>query len=281
MKTKTEAALIILLLAGSATNVSADPWADEVVSYTPGTGVTNDFITGTPFTNTNTVLGEPTRYTSEPVNFGGPVQPFSGPFRNTEILAIGRGGQLTVSFDKPVRDHAGNPFGIDLLIFGNTAYLLNPFATNGVAGSPNSEGGKVEVSADGLTYFEIVGAIADGPFPTMGYRDVLDPLSSDPGLSPTDFTKPADPALVTTGLTLAQLVAAYDGSGGGVGIDISSTGLSWISYVRISNAAGAQFVPEIDGFADVRVPEPGAMVLLVSLFSAAACRGSKWDKSRR
>jgi hypothetical protein len=103
----------------------------------------------------------------------------------------------------------------------------------------------------------------------MGYSDVIDPLSSDPGSALTDFTKPVDPSLVTTGLTLPQMVAAYDGSGGGVGIDISATGLPAISYVRISNAVDAQFVPEIDGFADVRaVPEPGTWVVFVGLLAA-------------
>jgi hypothetical protein len=244
-------------------SVHANPWADNVVGYIAGTGVPNDFITGNPFTDANTALGEPTRFTSDIDNYPGPVQPFSAAFRSNEIVSIGRGGQLTVSFDTPVLNHPANPFGIDLLIFGNTSYLLNPYATDGVAGDPNSEEGKVEVSADGITFYEILGAGADSVFPTMGYQDVLDPLSVDAGILPTDFTKPVDPNLVTMGLTLSQLVAAYNGSGGGVGIDFSSTGLSQISYVRISNAIDAVNVPEIDGFADVRaVPEPTTLALL-------------------
>jgi len=268
MKFKKRIVCLALLCQLTLTiDAHANPWADSVVSYVAGLNIPNDFVTGTPFNDASTALGEPTRFTSDAANFGSPVQPFSGAFRSNEIVSIGRGGQLTVSFDSPVLNHAANPFGIDLLIFGNTSFFLDPFATDGVAGPPNAEGGKIEVSADGLTYFEIIGASADSEFPTMGYRDVLDPLSADAGTIPTDFTKPVDPNLVTTGLTLPQLVAAYDGSGGGVGIDISSTGLSQISFVRISNASDATFVPEIDGFADVRaVPEPTTLVLMSLMF---------------
>jgi len=142
----------LLVLAASTSTQAADPWADGVVNYTPGTGIANDFATGNPFSDSSTALGEPTRFTSDSANFGGPVQPFNSPFRANEVVSIGEGGSLTVSFDEPVTDDPLNPFGIDLLVFGNSFYFLTPFASDGVAGSPSTEGGRIEVSADATAF---------------------------------------------------------------------------------------------------------------------------------
>jgi hypothetical protein len=255
--------LATLLALGTSMSVrAADPYADNVVAYTEGTGVGNDFVTGDAFNDSSVALGQPTRFTSDILNFGGPVHPFNSPFRANEVVSIGEGGSLTVSFDEPVIDDPLNPFGIDLLVFGNSFYFLSPYASDGVASGAATEGGKVEVSADGVIFHEITGVGADGIFPTLGFLDVTDPLSSSPGLVPSDFTKPVDPNFDPNGLTLSQIVTGFDGSGGGVGIDLAATGLSAISYVRVSNLAGSGVTPEIDGFADVQaVPEPSTLVL--------------------
>ncbi|HMP04815.1 MAG TPA: hypothetical protein PJ982_00565 [Lacipirellulaceae bacterium] len=245
---------------------AADPWADQVISYAPGEGISNDFYSGQPFSNPLVALGEPTRFTS-PSDFGSVVTPLNSPFRADEVVSIGRGGHLTVRFDEPIVDHPLNPFGIDLLIFGNaffTGSFFNPdfsFNPAGVADGVDSEGGLIEVSADGVTFLPVPGE-ADGLFPTNAYADIVDPFTSTPGLVPADFTRPVDPSFNPVGKTFAEIVAGYNGSGGGVGIDISVTGLSSISYVRISTPIGAAFIPEIDAFAAVAsIPEPATLIL--------------------
>ena len=55
------------------------------------------------------------------------------------------------------------------------------------------------------------------------------------GSVPSDFTKPVDPSFDVAGLNTAGVVAGYDGSGGGAGIDLASVGLSEISYVKVFN----------------------------------------------
>jgi hypothetical protein len=240
----------------------ADPWADQVVTYTQGAGVGNDFVTGSPFNDPLTTLGEPTRFTS-PSSFGGAVTPLNAPFRANEIVSIGRGGQLVVKFQDPVTNDPGNPFGIDLLVFGNSFFTGSLASPSGTASGIASEGGTVEVSADGVNFFAVPGA-ADGLFPTNGYADLTDPFSPAPGAVPTNFTLPVDPAFNPIGKTYAQILAGYAGSGGGLGIDLAPTGLSSISYVRVSNPADAQAVPEIDAFADVApVPEPTAAATIL------------------
>lgn len=246
----------------------ADPWADAVVEYTQGAGVGADFVTGSQFNNPSVSLGEPTRYTSEPENFGGATTPLQSSFRATELVSIGRGGSLTVRFDEPVVDDPANPFGIDLLVFGNAFYFDANFPS-GVAGALAAEGGMIEVSDDGAAYVAIPGVQADGLFPTLGYLDLTDPFATSPGAVPADFTRPVNPAFNPAGLGFAAIVAGYGGAGGGAGIDLAGTGLAQVRFVRITNPVGAAFVPEIDGFADVRaVPEPAGLLLLGATLAA-------------
>ena len=182
---KLMASRLVACLVALAANVAsaADPWADAVVSYVQGDGVGNDFVTGNPFNDPLVALGEPTRITS-PDSFPGAVTLVNSPFRSSEIVSIGRGGSLVVRFDEPVVDHGANPFGIDLLVFGNAfltgAFFSNPAAT---ATGVTSEGGMVEVSADGVNFFAVPGD-ADGLFPTNAYADIVDPLVSTPNPPP-------------------------------------------------------------------------------------------------
>ncbi len=247
---------------------AADPWADSIVSYTPGDGITNDFYSGTPYSDATTALGEPTRFTS-PDNFGGVVTPLNSPFRSNEVVSIGRGGSLVVAFDEPVVDDPLNPFGIDLLVFGNAFFVgtfFNPdfsFNPAGAAEGVADEGGLIEVSSDGVTFFAVPGS-ADGLFPTNAYADIVDPFATTPGAVLADFTRPVDPSFDTNGKTFAEIVAGYAGSGGGLGVDIGPTGLSSISYVRLTNPTDAQLIPEIDALADVAsIPEPSSNILIV------------------
>ncbi|MEM1184281.1 MAG: GC-type dockerin domain-anchored protein [Planctomycetota bacterium] len=227
---------------------ASDAWADRVVSYDQGIGAASGF------TDPSTALGEPTRITSPSSSFGGATTPFQGAFGTSELVSIGEGGHLTVEFDEPVRDELGNPFGVDLLVFGNAFYLDTDFP-NGVAGGLFAEGGAISVSADGITFFDVPNAIADGAFPTNGFLDPTGPLTTGgqqvTGTIESDFTLPVDPSFNPTGLPFADLLAGYDGSGGGVGIDIGELGLSEISFVRIDNPVGAGGSPEIDGLSDV------------------------------
>lgn len=233
---------------------AGDPWADRVISYTPGSAL------GSGFTTPEVALGRPERFSGEGI-FPGAVTPFSPAWGADELVAIGEGGSLIVAFDRPVRDDARNPFGIDLLIFGNSGFIDQSYP-NGIAGGlfGGGDGGRIDVSEDGVVWVSIPSVQADGMFPTLGYRDLLDPYSTVRGRVRTDFTRPVDPSLGTFGLSFAQVVAGYQGSGGGAGVDLAGTGLRSISYVRITGTAATA---DIDAMADVRaVPSPGAIGLV-------------------
>ena len=249
-------------LGSAAPNANAgeiSPFASQVISYAAGSGAAgND--------NPLAAIGSPTRFTGVQYGFAGPVNPFNPSFDPDETVTIGRGGSIVLAFDHQVRNDAANPYGIDLLVFGNS-FFYDPVNFDTRADALASEGGTIDVSQDGQHWFAIHGVEADGLFPTLGYSDLTDPYGSDPGQALTDFTKPVDPNFDWRGKNFSQILAGYNGSGGGAGVDIGSVGLDWIQYIRISNASNASGTPEIDAVSDVApVPSPGAGVcaLLVS-----------------
>jgi hypothetical protein len=224
------------------------PFADEVVAFDPGFG-------GVPgYDQPTAALGEPSRMTGwdwAPET----VTTFQPAWLPSQIVSLGVGGSITLAFDHDVLDDPRNPFGIDLLVFGNS-FCTDPSHPAGVCGSFVAEGGRIDVSSDGRTWITIPDLEADAAFPTMGYSDA-GPYDSNPGLEPTDFTRPVDPTFGPwlAGLSHADIVAAYDGAGGGVGIDLSVVGVSAIRFVRIVNDAGIT-TPEIDAIADVSPSGP-------------------------
>ncbi len=72
------------------------------------------------------------------------------------------------------------------------------------------------------------------------------------------------------GMTLAEMIAAYDGSAGGTGFDLRwldpkdyaalpvdpNTGSRWIQYVRIEDDPASSVTTEVDAIADVRSGDP-------------------------
>ena len=225
-----------------STNAHAqDPFAHEVVSYESGSGAVRGFD------DPSSALGSPTRTTGGTL-FPSAVTPFQPAYMPLELVSIGAGGSLVLAFDHDVDNDPRNPFGIDLIVFGN------PFCTdsaypNGVIDSMFSEGGSIELSSDGETWYLVPGLVADGPLPTLGWLDT-GPYATAPGEVPSNFTRPVDPSLQVIGMDYEELRAAYDGSGGGVGIDLDTVGLDSIRFVRIVNAS-AMHSPEIDAIADV------------------------------
>ncbi len=259
-------AMVVSVGAAHAVPTSGDPWADEVVQYLPGVGASPAYG------NPATVLGAPTRVTGEQFGFPGAVTMFNPAFGTNEILSIGTGGSVAVRFDEPITNDPAHLFGVDLIVFGNEGFLDDSFPDGqqtDPAGLFSNDLMDVEVSADGTTWLP-VGTFREGLFPTQAYLDVP-AQSSSGGSVKTTFTRPIDPSLTLSdfdGLSYAQSLALYDGSGGGTPIDIAATGLSSISFVRISNNGSSPI--ELDSIA--AVPEPATGLVLVGLFVFALWR---------
>lgn len=248
---KTSAAVmpcaVLAIVVSTSTHArSDDPYADEVIAYIQGSGAAPGYTTP------QVVIGSPERFTGEGI-FPSVVSPFNPAFGVDEIVSIGVGGSLTVRFNTPLTDDPNNLYGIDLLIFGNAGFIDDAFPSGVVGGLFGNDGGVIEVSMDGANWRALPNVLAEGLAPALGYLDA-GPYDEAPGSVLSDFTRPVDPLLQMphfAGLTHPQLLALYRGSGGGVGVDIASIGLTEISYVRISNPSGGSMNVEIDAFSDV------------------------------
>ena len=234
-----------LLLASLLGGTLQAQFAAEVVEHLPGQGASGAFADPT------AALGPPTRLSGTPME-PSVVSPFQPAWRPGELVTIGAGGHLVIAFEEPVEDHPGNPFGIDLIIFGN-AFFTAADQNVPCTGALYAEGGVISVSSDGNDFITIEDTAADGLYPTLGYQDAH-PFGSVAGSEPTDFTRPVDPGLadlVTDGLCWEELLLVYDGSGGGTPIDLAPTGLESIRFVRISVPEDPSYLPEVDAVADV------------------------------
>ncbi len=246
-------------------SASADIFATSVISYDAGSNAT------TGYTDASTALGSAERFTGEGV-FPGGVTPFNPAFGTDELVSVGSGGHLTLGFDATITNSASHTYGIDLIVFSNAGFLDTSWSDadpnndgSGVIG-PNpfvfGAGGEatIQVSQNGTEWFTASITTLD-LFPTLGYSDYATATPGAHGSIESDFAQAMDPSLTLddlAGMSFAEIVALYDGSGGGIGIDIASTGLDSASYVRFLNNSGEAF--EIDAVA--AVPAPGVLFML-------------------
>jgi hypothetical protein len=258
---------VLMLLTGmlaGGTPVLADggggessPYAVEVVSSTGPFG-------SSPYDDPNAVLGKPTTiykdpWTSPPTELLKLVEPAWNVGLDDEslITTLNEGAEIVVRFDHQVENDPNNPYGIDLIVFGNAFFAgsgwvsdetdMDTYMLNDPAGC-NTEPVTVAVSQDGENWHEFTdGPYADSMFPTHAWE--WDSVNHEWTDNEMDFTRPVDPSLTLSdfnGISAAQAIALYDGSGGGTGYDLAETPYSWIQYVKVTSAGG-----EIDAFADV------------------------------
>ncbi len=289
----------LLLAVPTAAEYAYDPddFAVEVIDYHAGnSGHVNDYLEPTQdYKDPAVTLGRPTVDTTGDddaisMDDPAPVNPVYGPARHFEVCTVGYDahreglqsvydgtGYLELRFGRKVFDNPLNPFGSDLIVFGN-AFLetaggpwdnADP-ADADVLAALSSEPGGVLVSQDGENWFRLPdpgpsGRGADDFAPTLGR--VYDPTDPDGGIDteywtnhwwghPTNPTLPLDPALEPShwqGGSVADVATAYRGSAGGTALDLGdlassdyaqldvdpATGMAWIEYVRIEDPKDA------------------------------------------
>lgn len=264
--------LMVLALAGACAPALADsPFAAAWLSYEPGL-TDSPTYTGNP----GAAVGSPERMTGEFYNFPSVVTPFNPAYGPDEVVSVGGGGSLVLMFDHPVVDDPANPYGLDLIVFGNAGFVDDSYPEGrtlpGAAMFGSGALARVLVSADGSAWREIAGAV-DARFPTLGYSDLADPYSLTAGAVGADFEVPVNPAFDPSSRSFAELVAGYAGSGGGAGFDLAGTGLASILYIRFENLGAGTAAFEIDAVSDVRaVPAPGVALGLLALGARARRR---------
>lgn len=256
-------------IAACASTAIANPFASSVLSYDPGSNAAAGY------TDASVALGSAERFTGEGI-FPGGVTPFNPAWGSDEIVSVGAGGHLALGFDTAITNDASHAYGIDFILFGNAGFVLTGDGSVGANPAIFGAGGEatVEVSQNGSDWVTAT-VTTLGLFPTLGYSDFVDPTPGAPGLIETDFTKAMDPTLQLSdlaNLSLTELYALYNGSGGGVGIDIEGTGLDSASYVRLTNNSGERF--EVDAIAVVPAPMSVTMLSLAGLCATRRRRTS-------
>lgn len=253
------------MIAGATSIVFANPFATSVLSYEAGSNA------AVGYTDFNAALGSAERFTGEGI-FPSGVTPFNPAFGTDELVSVGSGGHLTLGFDTTITNGASHAFGIDLIVFSNSGFIDTSWSD----ADPNNDGtgvvgtnpfifgaggnATVQVSQNGTNWFTAAITSFD-LLPTLGYSDFDVPSPGAIGNIETDFTRAMDPTLTLNdfaNLSFAQIIALYNGSGGGIGIDIASSGLQSANFVRFLNESDSAF--EIDAIAVV--PAPGTLALL-------------------
>lgn len=271
--------VVLILMNCLAAAVPASEFASTVI-YSSGT------FGGYPYNDPSAVLGEPAAYVRDGSNtmtcslVYGAWSITPAPDLKPVITTIGVNGVIIVGFDHPVLDDPANPYGIDLIVFGNAFFAHNSQGYLGPttdmdtvvlsdSGGVSDEPVKVEVAAvlnpgnlnDPNFWFPFAYLPADGMYPTN--RFVWDSVNKQWGQSLNPL-KPVNPMLKSSdfaNLSFPQAVALYDGSAGGTGYDLQwlrpedyqrlpidpQTGKRWIQYVRFTSA----FEGEIDAVSDV------------------------------
>ncbi len=270
------AAWSVGLWMSCASTVLATPFATEIVDFK---GPFGGPAGGGLYDDPAVVLGKPATQFFDNFNSGG------GPTRQRRVKIIepafnldAEGGNklivtlnstaaagdsyIVARFDQPIFDNPANPYGIDLLVFGNAFYVggggfvneatnMNTFnLTTGIF----AENVKVSVSPDGIDWYRYdAGPYGDTAFPTQGYK--WDRAAASWTDEEMDFTKPVNPAMnarfAQGGLTAADGIDLYTGSGGGTGFDLAESGFQWIQYVKVEGIPGFAG-GEIDAFSTVR-----------------------------
>ncbi|MHC4696315.1 MAG: hypothetical protein ACYTFA_06205 [Planctomycetota bacterium] len=261
----TRFGVVVLLGSFLLPNPAAgDPWADEVVDAAAaldGTELYNDPLS---------VLGMPATtfydnfFTFQQFYVSLAAGPFNldAPDGDKLITTINAGQYIKVRFDGPVEDDPRNPFGIDLIVFGNsflvgsglltsTTDMETHYLTSGifpefvtVAVSPTGVGDPQTHPEHWHVYDS--GPFADSLYPTNAY--LWDREAHDWG-DPLDFTTPVDPSRQLTdfaGHSVADAIDMYECSAGGTGYDLSESGFDSITYVYLTSTGG-----EVDALSDV------------------------------
>ena len=272
------------------------------------------------YNDPSVTLGRPTAWNDEDRTFpffpqpAYPVTPATPAYGEKKLLTLQSSNPedafVTIKFDHNVVDDPMNPFGLDLIVFGNSAFTGTGGTSYGAETDPDTytfanaggfnEPGSVEVSQDGKTWdrFE-TGRYCDD-FPTLGY--VFDAERPDKTLfaanewwgKKADACRPVDPRVSwksAAGLTCGEMARRFNGSAGGTGFDIRDLkdfdklaadehGRKWIRYVRISNMIDPNgrddetTTPEVDAVADV-APVSGYELWVLDNYGFA----NAWDKN--
>jgi len=255
---------LVAFTLGLPHRMHAESFATAVIDYNPGTP--------TFYNDPNAVLGKPGDIVGVGSGFEGVFSPFNPHYESSELTGIGFGGQLTLQLQNFVTVTTG---AREIGIWSNVG-LTDVDYPNGTADNPTStfsspSSAVVSVSANGVDWVTLNGG-APITFSLPGlYYSNAGPFDSTAPESPVlaDFGKPFTGTLSDfDGKTYPQIVETLNGSAGGTWLDLDSTGLSEVGYIRFNGVASGEelylnAVSINSTLSGGAVPEPASGVLLL------------------
>jgi hypothetical protein len=244
-------------------------FANAVIDYT--TGTLNPQYAQDPFDHPNGVLGQPGGIIDAGTEYSNVFSPFYPHYSPSDLTSVGNGGQLTLRLENYVYVQAGAyEIGVWSNVGLNDADYPNGTNTTPVSTLSPASSAVVSVSADGTNWV----ALNNGSPITFSL-----PGNYYTNAGPYDTTAPANPQYANFGQPFtgslsdfdgedySQLLATLAGSAGGTWLDLESTGLSEVGYIRFNGVASGDYL-YLDGvginsaLAGGSAPEPGAVGLL-------------------
>ena len=282
--------MVFMAIAADASAVS--DFASEVVDWQ------GDFYANDLYNDPCAMLGKPAVRCRNAATPFDPTPPFSFRVKLVEaayylsidqqrvLTRIYAGEYITVKFDHKVMDYPGNPYGRDFIVFGNAFLGVSGNTEEKISDSSDMNQRRltnpagiieeqaqviVRVSQDGYVWHTFSPDDPNTPkvdslFPTQAYLwDSQNAVWTDIEM---DFTRPVDPNLSLNdfdGLTVADAIDLYNGSGGGASFDLRDlpdfndlpvdpqTGCRWIQYIRFEVIGDPYTDVEIDAVSDVSI----------------------------
>ena len=212
----------LLFIISFAVLARAD-FAATVIDYHPGAGAT--------LTNPYAATGHPEDIVAAGLPWGAIASVFNPHYEAGQITQIGEGGDLTLRLDRSILLTAGMP---ELCLVSNTGLADGDYPNGLNTGAFGIDTVTIEVSENGLGWTSLGSVTCD--FPSNQFCDAPGPFHPTAnGLQRSDFSKPHALKLADLdGMNYSQIVTMLDGSAGGNWIDLDSTGLSRVSYIRLS-----------------------------------------------
>lgn len=249
----------------------AGEFVSAVPDYTEGTFAT---VGGTHYTDTSGAVGQPSPIVGAGTAFAGILSPFEAHYQTDQLVAIGRGGTITLQFAQPMAVTGSPQIGIFTKIS-----LLDMDYPNGSAGAVATTDAMGEFGAERTAVVEVASHAND--FHSLGRVFFDDPTNYYANAtSPYQFPSPSPAQLASfdkpfigspsdfNNDSFSGILSQLDGSAGGTWISVpTNLGLSDIQFVRLSDPLWR--LPDgtlVDQRESIYFPPPNAFVKPADLF---------------
>ncbi len=188
---------------------------------------------------------------------------WTDPRSNNVITEINPGGQITVNMGRRIYDDANNPYGVDLIVYGNSFYTSSGYTGGavmdstdmGIAKIPSGSSSGiyghttvVSVSQDGINWYSYPQVSVLYPDDTYSWDNTNHCWTEEE----MNVTKPLNPAMsFPANSTVADALDQFIGACGGTGYDLKASGFPWIQYVRVAAVTNAGVYTVIDAIGAV------------------------------